>query len=217
MDLQLIQQGAEARVYSGTFQSRLCVVKERFKKAYRHAALDTKLRQRRTAQEVRCMMKCRKCGIAAPGVFFVDYENCKIYMEKLDKSSTLRDVIRQSQRPRDDVQLRQVAVSIGEVLARMHDVDVIHGDLTTSNLMLDLNTKQLQLIDFGLSSVSGMAEDKGVDLYVLERAFLSTHPNTEDLFQLILETYRSCSKGSTNVFAKLDEVRLRGRKRTMVG
>ena len=38
------------------------------------------------------------------------------------------------------------------------------------------------MIDFGLSFQEGVAEDKGVDLYVLERAFLSTHPNTEKLF-----------------------------------
>ena len=217
MDLQLIEQGAEARIYSGTFQGRPCIVKERFTKAYRHPALDSKLRQRRTAQEVRSIMKCQKCGIATPSIFFVNYEDCKIYMENLHSYCTLRDVINRCQRPQDDVQLREIAVAIGEMIARMHDVDIIHGDLTTSNLMLSSDTKKLKAIDFGLSSVSAMAEDKGVDLYVLERAFLSTHPNTDDLFQLILETYKSCSQRSKSVIAKLDAVRLRGRKRTMVG
>jgi len=36
------------------------------------------------------------------------------------------------------------------------------------------------MIDFGLSSNSTMIEDRAVDLYVLERAFISTHPNTQD-------------------------------------
>ncbi len=31
------------------------------------------------------------------------------------------------------------------------------------------------IIDFGLSTTSTVAEDKGVDLYVLERAFISAH------------------------------------------
>ncbi len=73
------------------------------------------------------------------------------------------------------------------------------------------------MIDFGLSFVSALAEDKGVDLYVLERAFLSTHPNTEHQFQLLLDSYSKASKNAKAVICKLDEVRLRGRKRTMVG
>ena len=55
--------------------------------------------------------------------------------------------------------------------------DVIHGDLTTSNMLLR-DSEDIVLIDFGLSYISSLVEDKGVDLYVLERAFLSCHPNT---------------------------------------
>ena len=84
-------------------------------------------------------------------------------------------------------------------------------------MIYDPNERSLTLIDFGLSFVSGLAEDKAVDLYVLERAFLSTHPNTEQLFQALLDSYSSSSKNSATVIAKLDEVRMRGRKRTMVG
>lgn len=46
------------------------------------------------------------------------------------------------------------------------------------------------LIDFGLSNNSSLAEDKAVDLYVLERAFQSTHPSSENLFSTILHSYR---------------------------
>jgi len=63
----------------------------------------------------------------------------------------------------------------------MHSIDVIHGDLTTSNLMLRENSDLLTVIDFGLSYVSALAEDKAVDLYVLEKSFLSTHPNHESM------------------------------------
>ena len=63
----------------------------------------------------------------------------------------------------------------------MHSLNVIHGDLTTSNLMLRENSDSVVVIDFGLSFVSTLAEDKAVDLYVLERAFASTHPKTEPM------------------------------------
>ncbi|OCB91586.1 hypothetical protein A7U60_g1157 [Sanghuangporus baumii] len=97
---------------------------------------------------------------------------------------------------------------IGTEIARMHKVDVIHGDLTTSNMMLrnrpqcltppdgSKGSAEIVLIDFGLSFISTLAEDKAVDLYVLERAFASTHPDSEPLFDLVLKTYATESEKS---------------------
>ena len=108
----------------------------------------------------------------------------------------------------------------------MHLKNIIHGDLTTSNMLLLHKTQEfnplnpeLILIDFGLGYVESVAEDKGVDLYVLERALLSTHPNTEEFFKVLLQSYtETCGeKAAKDVIAKLDEIRMRGRKRTMVG
>ena len=116
--------------------------------------------------------------------------------------------------------LRNLALKIGKIIANMHVKNVIHGDLTTSNLLLVGQPENMNIvvIDFGLSSVENLAEDKGVDLYVLERAFLSSHPNTEELFSIILESYKKqYGSGVEEIISKLDEVRLRGRKRTMVG
>jgi Kae1-associated kinase Bud32 len=66
-------------------------------------------------------------------------------------------------------------------------VEVAHGDLTTSNLMLRDEESSLVIIDFGLSYVSKLHEDKAVDLYVLERAFSSTHPQTEQVVGVVLQ------------------------------
>lgn len=105
---------------------------------------------------------------------------------------------------------------IGSEIAKIHKADIVHGDLTTSNMMVRHPTspKGLQLvrtadvasyqhkhthsvymeilqvlIDFGLAYTSTLAEDKAVDLYVLERAFASTHPASEPLFKSILNAY----------------------------
>lgn len=142
----------------------------------------------------------------------------------------------------------------------MHAIDVVHGDLTTSNLMLRQDNESVVIkkfsdhgndnimqcwdrptkvvIDFGLSYVSPLPEDQAVDLYVLERAFASTHPNTEQLVSDILSHYQKNYKKSRAVMSKLEEgkyyakkwwyyyyyvlktkypVRLRGRKRSMIG
>ncbi|MEE6510353.1 hypothetical protein FKM82_029993 [Ascaphus truei] len=218
--LELLKQGAEARLYRGRFLGRATVVKERFRKAYRHPALEERLSVRRAAQEVRSILRCRRAGIAAPAVFFVDYVSNCIYLEDIEQSTTVRDYILSTQQPVKDVsKLYSLAEKIGHILAQMHDEDVIHGDLTTSNMLLRSPFEELNLvvIDFGLSFISALPEDKGVDLYVLEKAFLSTHPNTEDVFKALLRSYSGTSKKSGPVIKKLDEVRLRGRKRSMVG
>ena len=102
----------------------------------------------------------------------------------------------------------------------MHSHGIIHGDITTSNILVvnEDNNLHLVMIDFGLSFQEGVPEDKGVDLYVLERAFLSTHPNTEELFSQIIKAYTLKSgKQAPETLKKFEEIRLRGRKRTMVG
>ncbi|KAF8646032.1 hypothetical protein AX16_007457 [Volvariella volvacea WC 439] len=111
---------------------------------------------------------------------------------------------------------------IGVELAKMHAADIIHGDLTTSNMMLRRipgHPTQLLLIDFGLSYQSTLVEDKAVDLYVLERAFASTHPESEPLFASVLQSYadKLGPKKWNSIKNRLDDVRLRGRKRSMVG
>lgn len=212
---ELLYQGAEAKVYICTFLGKPCVLKERFTKKYRVAELDQKITQQRINQEVRTMARCRRHGIACPAVYHVDNETKSIYMENVSGGKTVRDFIRTSQQEGKD--FNTLAPKIGAVLAAMHNCDVIHGDLTTSNMIYDQSADKLTLIDFGLSSVSTLAEDKGVDLYVLERAILSSHPNTEDFFQLMLAEYQRSSAKAVSIISKLDEVRLRGRKRTMVG
>lgn len=152
-------------------------------------------------------------------MYFVDYSRNCIFLEEIVDSCTVREYIASSRC--SNRELEQLVEQIGQILAKMHDEDVIHGDLTTSNMLLrpgqDDVFSQLFVIDFGLSYISSLPEDKGVDLYVLEKAFLSTHPNTEELFEKLLKSYVAASSKSLPVIRKLDEVRLRGRKRSMVG
>ncbi|KAK9528386.1 hypothetical protein VZT92_012550 [Zoarces viviparus] len=217
---ELLKQGAEARVYRAEFLGKPTIVKERFPKRYRHPVLDEKLTHRRTVQEVRSILRCRRAGISAPVVYFVDYTSHCIFLEEIVGSSTVRDHIASTRQSDCSNELAWLAERVGQILAKMHEEDVVHGDLTTSNMLLrhqEDGESELFLIDFGLSYISALPEDKGVDLYVLEKAFLSTHPNTETLFERLLKSYAAASKKSSAVIKKLDEVRLRGRKRSMVG
>ena len=85
-------------------------------------------------------------------------------------------------------------------------------------MMVRDTDQQVVIIDFGLGSTQSIIEDKAVDLYVLERAMLSTHPGSEHLMNAILMSYRfACKRQGTLVLFKLEQVRLRGRKRDMTG
>ncbi|TKA75333.1 hypothetical protein B0A55_05566 [Friedmanniomyces simplex] len=134
-------------------------------------------------------------------------------------------------------ELTQLLRKMGEVVGKLHACGVVHGDLTTSNMMLRPHATQarststsegsldgdLVLIDFGLATQSVSEEDRAVDLYVLERAFGSTHPREEDLFACVLEAYAQGEgsgmkgKAGKTVLRKLEDVRMRGRKKSMVG
>ena len=144
-------------------------------------------------------------------------------MEYFKDSATVRDYIAGVLKASGDGYmeiLKPLAVKIGQTIAEMHQKNIIHGDLTTSNMLLEgqMENHNLIMIDFGLGYIENVAEDKGVDLYVLERAFLSTHPNTENLFAVILESYKTTvGKAGQETIKKYEEVRMRGRKRTMVG
>lgn len=62
------------------------------------------------------------------------------------------------------------------IIKKLHSFNIIHGDLTTSNMIYQ-EDGSIVLLDFGLSTMNGSVEDKAVDLYLFERAFVATHPH----------------------------------------
>lgn len=211
------RQGAEAKLYTGTFLGRPALVKERFSKKYRHPELDVQLTRDRLKGEVRSLIRCKTIGVRTPDVYLADAETAVIVMEHLAEHITCREYI-QRHLDTDRAKMLALGPEIGRTVAKLHENGIIHGDLTTSNLMVRSEGDDLCVIDFGLGFAEGSPEDKGVDLYVLERALLSTHPRTEFLFEEILNAYKKqCKKDVTEVIKKYEEIRMRGRKRTMVG
>lgn len=131
----------------------------------------------------------------------------------------------------EEEKMQDLLKRVGRAVGRLHGAGVIHGDLTTSNMMLrrkegvapDEGGQQhaldgeIVLIDFGLATQAMQEEDRAVDLYVLERAFGSTHPKEEKLFDRVLEGYGETFKGAKATLRKLEDVRMRGRKKSMIG
>lgn len=231
--MTIVSQGAEAKLSIGQFNGKQCLTKERFVKNYRHPDLDKHLTRERMRAESKAISRCRTAGINVPAVFHMDLDERKIYLEYFGDSITAKAYINgiasEANTSADDKRLQRLAKEIGTCIGTMHANNIIHGDLTTSNLLLNpaqtngdgdgnsFSDYQLILIDFGLSSYSQNTEQKGVDLYVLERALLSTHSSLPQLFEHILDAYKENAKNCQETIAKFEEVRARGRKRTMVG
>lgn len=223
---KLIYQGAEGKIYISSYKSEECLVKERFVKEYRHPTLDQHLTKSRIKAEEKACKRCEKAGVLTPKIFEADLRGRKIYMEYLKTSITAKQYIVQYLDPDnlDEEKVNKLTVAIGSNVGKLHANNIIHGDLTSSNILLkpkegtkDFEDYDLVMIDFGLSSYSTTAEDKGVDLYVLERALISTHSKFDMLFPKILEAYKETYEGSKEIINRLNAVRARGRKRTMVG
>ncbi|KAG4435929.1 serine/threonine-protein kinase bud32 [Cadophora sp. M221] len=239
---QLITQGAEALLFRSTYllPDLPCALKYRPSKPYRHPILDQRLTKHRILSEARVLVKCRKEGVAVPAVYALDELKGWLMIEWIE-GEVVRVRLNEWLKRRkdagikegvDDEELVGLMRRVGDAVGKLHAVGVVHGDLTTSNLMLRPWSKErmngsapedkvlngeIVLIDFGLASQNSQDEDRAVDLYVLERAFGSTHPRAESLFKEVLSAYGKSFKGGNVVLKKLEEVRMRGRKRSMLG
>ncbi|CAF3817461.1 unnamed protein product [Rotaria sordida] len=222
-NVELICQGAEARLFRCLYFGRRAILKERFVKTYRHPDLDNAITLQRLKGELRLLTRAKQLGIHTPSIYHVDWARRAIVMEDLHEARTVKSVIDTLIQEQNTVKLEQLAQQIGTTIGRLHQAQIIHGDLTTSNMLLTEND-QLYLIDFGLSAYipnkTQMLEALAVDLYVLERAIICTHQKAKHFFSNILMAYKSSisdEKQRTLTINKYEEVRARGRKRSMVG
>ena len=175
------------------------VVKERIQKNYRLPQIDSKIRKERTRTEVRMLTDARRCGVPVPILYGVD--SFSIRMERV-KGTPLKFVI-------DEIEA--LAETVGTVVGKIHENHIIHGDLTTSNMIYAADEDKLYLIDFGLSYSDSGLESKGVDVHVLFQTFDSSHKNPSLLKELFAKGYRKSCKEADNILKRADEIKMRGR------
>ena len=112
----------------------------------------------------------------------------------------------------DEKERARICKKIGESIARFHNNNIIHGDITTSNMIL-LDDK-IHFFDFGLGEINSEVEAKGVDLHVLMEAIESTHSKYSSCFKYVLEGYKKELKSDANqVIKKIQDIVKRGRYR----
>jgi len=204
----LIKKGAEARLYLAEWHGRKVIVKMRFPKKYRPFELDEQIRVYRTTHESQLMHEAKLAGVPTPTIFLVDISKAAITMEFIEGNQVkqLLDKISTEER-------KKLCIKLGELIGKLHGQGVIHGDLTTSNMILNADDKVF-LVDFGLGEKSIELEAKGVDLHLMKRALQSTHYKfAEECFQNVIDGYSKVrgAEETTKVLEKIKQIERRGR------
>jgi len=209
-----IAQGAEAKLYIDGLDGQKVLVKERIKKDYRLPQIDGKLRRTRTKAEAKLLTDARKLGVHTPQILRLAED--KIIMQFVE-GKKVKDIFDSP----SGKNIKQVCVKIGESIGKLHAADIIHGDLTTSNMILSSDDKNkisdgksanIFFIDFGLGGYSKRIEDKATDLKLLREVLQSTHWKIlKPCWDNILKGYKQEYREADAVVRQISDIERRAR------
>ena len=204
----LIKKGAEASLFLEDWHGRKVVMKKRLPKNYRLPQLDEQIRTYRTIHEPQLIHRAKEAGVPTPTIFLIDTKNSTIIMEYVE-GRQVKQVLGDCE-GKDRINLCK---RIGELIGHLHRQGVIHGDLTTSNMILTPEQKVI-FVDFGLGEYSRELEIQGVDLHLMKKAFQSTHFRfAGEGFEAVMDGYAKIVGDETakEVLVKINEIERRGR------
>jgi N6-L-threonylcarbamoyladenine synthase/protein kinase Bud32 len=188
------KSGAEALItITGTTAE-----KRRVSKRYRVSDLDRRLIAERTRAEARLIAMARKGGVPTPVMSDITADTIRMeYVEGMNLTGNLSET---------------TVLEAGRMVGKLHTAGIMHGDLTTSNLILRKSDGRCVLIDFGLSQVTTEIEQRGVDIHVFFQTLESTAPDRAELLKTaFIAGYTETFEGAADVIHREHEIGLRGR------
>ena len=204
---EVLTIGAESIIFKINQSGQNFLLKYRPKKPYLLDAIDESIRKLRTIRECKMITIARKLGVPTPAVYALDKANHALLMEYI-KGRQFKEIVDEVSKKK----LETMCIKFGYLIALLHQGNVIHGDPTTSNVIVD-NQSQLWLVDFGLSEMNATIEMKGVDLHLIRRALETTHWDLQKIMlENTLEGYTDTfGKDAKDVLVRMSEIRERGR------
>lgn len=202
--MEVIRRGAEAEIRKSTWLGRDVIVKSRVPKGYRHPDLDCGLRATRTRNEAKLIHEAREHGVPTPIIYDIDMARAEITMEEI-QGPRVKDELDRA----DPAEVEALCKEMGRLIALLHKAGIVHGDLTTSNMIMSKG--RMWFIDFSLGSRAAMVEEMGVDIHLLKEAFQSAHSTLLDSFPVILDSYRHHFHRADEVIKKMKDIESRGR------
>jgi TP53 regulating kinase-like protein len=204
----LFKKGAEASLFFLEWHQRKAIVKVRFPKRYRPTLLDERIRSYRTIHEPQLMHEAKIAGVATPLIYMVNVAQSTIIMEYIE-GKQVKQILNKISRSNRHF----VCMQIGQSIGRLHNHGLIHGDLTTSNV-IQTSKGVLVFVDFGLGEKNTEFEARGVDLHLLKCSLQSTHFKCwEECLESVLCGYSSILgvEAAEKVYEKIHEIESRGR------
>ncbi len=203
----MLTLGAESAIYIVEYWGMTLALKWRPSKPYVHNKIDKLLRTSRTSRECKMLTFVRALGVPTPAVYSVDISNHSILMDFIE-GQQFKQLVNTSSKKR----ITTLCHEFGKLLGIMHMSDIVHGDPTTSNAVVDMQSK-MWLVDFGLAEKNATIEMKGVDIHLLRRAYETTHwALQETMLESTMEGYVEISGADAEaVLSRADEIRERGR------
>ena len=204
-------RGAEAVVSYDVADMGRCelavVRKKRVSKRYRVSSLDEHLIAERTRIEARLLSEARRAGVLTPVLH--------------DVTSTTLTMDHIQGMPLKEGLSEEYLFEAGKIVGRLHAAGIVHGDLTTSNMIVENGKTEflasgnvpprIVLIDFGLAQMTTEPEPRGVDLHVLFQILTSTSDEYEELISAFCAGYRETSPDAELIIAREAEITERGR------
>lgn len=213
--LTLIKKGAEAELYQGDWLGFDAIFKRRVSKTYRNKDLDRIIRSTRTSLEAKLLSGSRRLGVPTPIVYLVDVGKSEITMSHIDGVS-MKTLINDL----DPEGIKRAFMEVGKMVGRLHQGGIVHGDLTTSNMIM--KDGRIFFIDFGLGEYNSSTEARGVDIHLMRRTLESSHHEvSKQAYSSFIAGYsKTMGSSAQDVIRRVGEIRKRGRyvegKRCMV-
>lgn len=204
---EIIAQGAESLILKVERWNQFFILKWRQSKPYLLEDIDSYLRKTRTSRECKMLSVARSLGVSTPAVYAVNLDDYTILMDYIEGTQ-----FKQIASLLPENQLKQFCFEFGRSIALLHKGDVVHGDPTTSNVIIDSKSK-LWLVDFGLSEMNATVEMKGVDLHLIHRALETTHWDLQEcMLENTIKGYSdTVGEGAKEILSRMEEIRERGR------
>jgi len=200
-------RGAESKLFKKAWFNLPAVFKVRIPKAYRIKELDDYFRKQRTIHEARLLIKAKAAGVRVPIIYEIDLQNATLILEFINGEILKTALPKMTMEER-----KRTCHQLGEDIGRLHAKGIIHGDLTTSNIIKIDTKKQIGFIDFGLGFFSDKEEDFGVDFYLFKKAMENTHAEFfAEAWPEIVDGYKKTAPFGKTIEKKMKEIASRGR------
>ncbi|MEM5829987.1 MAG: KEOPS complex kinase/ATPase Bud32 [Candidatus Aenigmatarchaeota archaeon] len=193
----IIYQGAEAIIEKIDEK----IIKKRIEKSYRLKELDEKIRRERNKKEIKLLKEVRRIGINVPRV--LEENDFWFSMEFVD-GKKLKEFLNENN-------YKEIATELGKIIGILHKNNIVHGDLTLSNLIIDKENK-IWLIDFGLGEFTTSLEKKAEDLLTLVYSVKSSFSTfAEEFIKIFFESYKEFYSEGEKVVERMNKILQRGR------